>query len=415
MIRPPPEMGNSCCRERSRDGKRKTVTLLLVGLDNAGKTVAAKGLAGEKPDPTMPTVGFSVIPLKYTSCDVRVYDLGGGANIRGIWHRYFADVHGVIFVIDSTDVDRFKEARDVLEDILGSDKIMGKPLLILANKQDRDGALDEIDVIEYLEVEALANTYHCPTLVQSCAANESFYNKIEPGIKSGYNWLMSYIIRNYERLNARVQIDVIDQTLKEREAMLEKIKKMREEREREIEAKDPEAIVPYSEYINSLNGIAAKKVDTADELSVKSSSSSSLTFPSVCHVSGPVSSESGRPKSAVQLVRHQLQLNNGGPIHSSRINKTAPIVLYAPKHPSSAGERRGKFSKTLRTLKSADDSIFTISHNKVGPSGDYRGEKFELAPSRRVKRLAQPKNGAAVRSNGFPRHAMDAITVVDVD
>lgn len=65
--------------------------LLLLGLDNAGKTTAAKGLAGEPPE-TVPTVGFSVITLPFQSYTVKVYDLGGGPGIRGIWPQYYVDV-----------------------------------------------------------------------------------------------------------------------------------------------------------------------------------------------------------------------------------------------------------------------------------------------------------------------------------
>lgn len=64
----------------------------MLGLDNAGKTVAAKGLAGESFEAVMPTVGFSLVPLSYKNYSIKVYDLGGGANIRGIWSHYFVDV-----------------------------------------------------------------------------------------------------------------------------------------------------------------------------------------------------------------------------------------------------------------------------------------------------------------------------------
>lgn len=63
----------------------------MLGLDNAGKTAAVKGLAGELPD-TVPTVGFAVVTLHYQNYTVKVYDLGGGDNIRGIWPQYFVDV-----------------------------------------------------------------------------------------------------------------------------------------------------------------------------------------------------------------------------------------------------------------------------------------------------------------------------------
>lgn len=156
-----------------------------MGLDNAGKTVAAKGLAGEPIDCPIPTIGFSVIELKHLQYDVKIFDLGefswvifgvpnlgffsgGSSNIRAIWCKYFVDVHGVIFVVDSCDETRFHEARGVLEEILSSDKIRGKPLLILANKQDQEAALDEVDLIECLRIEELVNRFECPALVQSC-------------------------------------------------------------------------------------------------------------------------------------------------------------------------------------------------------------------------------------------------------
>lgn len=63
-----------------------------MGLDNAGKTVAVKGLAGENQNDSIPTVGFSVVNLTHLDYSVHIYDLGGGENIRGIWHRYFVDV-----------------------------------------------------------------------------------------------------------------------------------------------------------------------------------------------------------------------------------------------------------------------------------------------------------------------------------
>lgn len=64
----------------------------MLGLDNAGKSVAAKGLAGESLDSVVPTVGFSSVSLSYPDFTVYLYDLGGGVGIRGIWSRYFVDV-----------------------------------------------------------------------------------------------------------------------------------------------------------------------------------------------------------------------------------------------------------------------------------------------------------------------------------
>ena len=39
-------------------------------------------------------------------------------------------------MVDSTDAERFKEARDELHGILDSDEMRGVPVVVMANKQD---------------------------------------------------------------------------------------------------------------------------------------------------------------------------------------------------------------------------------------------------------------------------------------
>ena len=47
-----------------------------------------------------------------------------------------ADVAGLIFVIDSADQARIKEAQHELENVVTSDEMRGVPVEIFANKQD---------------------------------------------------------------------------------------------------------------------------------------------------------------------------------------------------------------------------------------------------------------------------------------
>ncbi|XP_054289934.1 ADP-ribosylation factor-like protein 13B isoform X2 [Macrosteles quadrilineatus] len=187
---------------------------MLVGLDNAGKSSTAKRLAGEPVDSIVPTVGFSSVKLKHRGYSVVIYDLGGSPQIRGIWHRYFVDVHGVIYVVDASDMSRIEESRKALHELLAHEKLAGKPLLLLANKQDQDGALDEIDIVERLNVEALVNQQKCPTLVETCSTTGAPHGRkphVDPGILSGYRWLLRRIINEYDKLNARVEQDLEEQ------------------------------------------------------------------------------------------------------------------------------------------------------------------------------------------------------------
>lgn len=94
----------------------------------------------------------------------------------------------------------------ILNDIICHKQINGKPILIFANKQDCENALDEIDIVEKLHIEDIVNKYHCPTLVQPCSA----ISPTEPNenIMNGYNWLMTYILNNYVHINNRVLADI---------------------------------------------------------------------------------------------------------------------------------------------------------------------------------------------------------------
>ncbi|XP_023938331.2 uncharacterized protein LOC112046085 [Bicyclus anynana] len=202
-------MGN--CFGFRRRRLRRHIVLILIGLDNAGKTKTVNNLAGENDDKVLPTVGFKAVNLVHKDTPVTIYDLGGGPHFRQIWPQYYSEVHGVIFVIDSSDFTRLDECKSVLEEVLSNDKISGKPILVLANKQDKSGALDDIDVVEKLNIEPLVNRYRCPTLVESYSARvetNAKKPKIDPGLRKGYHWLLNYIVKRYGDINLRVQTDI---------------------------------------------------------------------------------------------------------------------------------------------------------------------------------------------------------------
>lgn len=79
----------------------------------------------------VPTVGFSApIKKQYNNYQIVFYDLGGGARIRGVWPQYFADVHGIIYVVDSSDKVRLQENQTELHNALQHPMIVGKPVLM---------------------------------------------------------------------------------------------------------------------------------------------------------------------------------------------------------------------------------------------------------------------------------------------
>ncbi|XP_015260726.1 PREDICTED: ADP-ribosylation factor-like protein 13B isoform X3 [Cyprinodon variegatus] len=226
----------NCCSwlKRWREPARK-VTLVMVGLDNAGKTAAVRGIQGENPQDLAPTVGFSKVDLKQGKFEVTIFDLGGGKRIRDIWKNYYSESHGVVFVVDSSDVQRIQETRETMAQVLQHPRIAGKPVLVLANKQDLEGALAEADIIENLSLEKLVNENKCLCQIEPCSAILGCGKKVDKSIKKGLSWLLSNIAKDYEAIAERVQKDTAEQRALEeqdKKERAERVRRIREERER---------------------------------------------------------------------------------------------------------------------------------------------------------------------------------------
>ncbi|KAM9261079.1 ADP-ribosylation factor-like protein 13B [Cariama cristata] len=219
-------MASCCSRSEQRQDPVRKVTLLMVGLENAGKTSIVQGIQGESPEDVIPTVGFSKLDFQQGCSEVTIFDLGGGKQIRGIWGSYYADAHGVIFVVDSSDVARMEETKRALADVLSSPKISGKPVLVLANKQDREGALPEADLIETLDLEKLVNKHKCPCKVQPCSTIMACRKIFDKDINEGLNWLLYKIAEDFDALNDRVERDTAKQRALEERKRLERAERI---------------------------------------------------------------------------------------------------------------------------------------------------------------------------------------------
>jgi small GTP-binding protein len=124
-------------------GKKDTeLSVVLFGLDNAGKTTLLNLLSTDPAKDIVPTVGKNEAEFKFGhDFKVHLYDLGGGKSIRAIWKSFFGRAHAAIFMVDAADEIRFAQAKTELHAAMGDAMLMNKPLLILLNKQDRPGAM----------------------------------------------------------------------------------------------------------------------------------------------------------------------------------------------------------------------------------------------------------------------------------
>ncbi|XP_041076927.1 ADP-ribosylation factor-like protein 13B [Polyodon spathula] len=207
----PPTMFNlmsNCCSwiSKLQEPVRK-VTLLVVGLDNAGKTSTVNGILKEPPGDNAPTVGMARTELKVDQFEVVLVELGEGVQAWGLWKQHCGEAHGIVFVVDSSDSQRIREARDLLTDMLRHPKVSRKPLLVPANKQDKASAMLESEFIEVLSLERLVNESQTLCHIEPCSAIADVWCWSDRNRLKGLRWLLRAVTLDYSELCARVTRD----------------------------------------------------------------------------------------------------------------------------------------------------------------------------------------------------------------
>lgn len=93
------------------------------------------------------------VTVEYDSVELRVFDMGGKTRTRALWPMFVADAHGVVFVVDSANIERLGEAAEALHELMRHTYSAGKYVLVVANKQDLPLACSEEEVAWQLALE----------------------------------------------------------------------------------------------------------------------------------------------------------------------------------------------------------------------------------------------------------------------
>lgn len=80
--------------------------ILMLGLDNAGKTTILYQMKLNEAVSSVPTVGFNVEEINYKGLQFTVWDIGGQSKLRDLWYHYYQGSDAVIYVLDSADEER---------------------------------------------------------------------------------------------------------------------------------------------------------------------------------------------------------------------------------------------------------------------------------------------------------------------
>lgn len=169
---------------RSLKKKGTEARILVLGLDNAGKTTILKALSQEDISTIMPTQGFNIKSLQQDGLKLNVWDIGGQREIRPYWKNYYNNTDALIYVVDSSDEPRLAECVDELTQLLAEDDLQKVPLLVFANKQDIESSLQADEVMDTLQ---LGNIQDREYNIVACSAIS------KDGLQEGMDWVIETI------------------------------------------------------------------------------------------------------------------------------------------------------------------------------------------------------------------------------
>ena len=98
--------------------------ILLIGLDNSGKTTILNFIKSKTFVQTEPTVGLNIETIIIKNFEFLIFD------VRTLWSHYYENLSAIIFAIDSTDRHRLWEIREELKKINQELKYQAIPALI---------------------------------------------------------------------------------------------------------------------------------------------------------------------------------------------------------------------------------------------------------------------------------------------
>lgn len=110
-----------------------------------------------------------------------------------LWRHYYEGINGIIFVVDSNDVNRMEMgifviyyilfiAKEELNKLMNEELLKTAVLLVYANKQDLPNALNAPQITEKL---GLAQLQKRKWFIQACCATTG------DGLYEGLEWLSS--------------------------------------------------------------------------------------------------------------------------------------------------------------------------------------------------------------------------------
>lgn len=166
--------------------KQKNAKLLIIGLDNSGKTSLLYYLKyGKIKNNLEPTRHPSSEEFMFKNINYKAFDLGGHKLARILWKNYLHNIDSIVFVVDSTDYERIDEVKNELSciiDIKNKNKLK-IPILILGNKIDLQTSIS----YEKLKYNLDFEKYNTNITLIMCSITKNI------NINQAFDWINQFI------------------------------------------------------------------------------------------------------------------------------------------------------------------------------------------------------------------------------
>jgi len=163
---------------------RNNFKIIILGIQNAGKTTILYRLSIGQLVKTTPTIGSNVEEISYNNVKLQAWDLGGQESTRSVWNVYFVNTDAIIYVIDTHD-ETYDDSKNQFYKLLQNDALKNAVILIYANKQDLPGAKNVAEIIRIYELDTIKDhIWH----IQPCSAQTG------EGLITGMKWLSDQLV-----------------------------------------------------------------------------------------------------------------------------------------------------------------------------------------------------------------------------
>lgn len=184
----------------------KPANILFLGIDNSGKTTLVSKLKNNTNHVYLPTKHMVQEKVEIGNLTATIFDIGGHAAVRIAWKDYFHKVHGIVFIVDLGDEERFHEVREAYETVYSLAN--GAPILVLMNKidmlgEDANTIVGKYDVMQHYETQVgIDRSSPNVKIVYLSILSENTYDE-NSYLRTGFSWMSDRISDDREKQNAQ--------------------------------------------------------------------------------------------------------------------------------------------------------------------------------------------------------------------